>query len=87
MARQELYQERPTHSKTRQPPEPELKPSTPETDKATTHPSLSSPDLIQEPESISNYPLESNINNIDIKKRMEFSMIRLDQELMKVLKN
>ena len=56
MAWQELYQERPTHPESKQPPEPELIPLTPETDSATTHPSASNPDLKHEPESISNYP-------------------------------
>ena len=68
-AGQELYQERPTQPEKIQPPEPELIPSTPETDKATTHPSPSSPDLIHEPESISNYPgnqaLDPTINITD----------------------
>ena len=56
IAWQELNQERPTHSEITQPPEPELIPSTPETDNATTHPSPSSPDLIHEPDGISTYP-------------------------------
>ena len=56
MAWQELYQEHPTHPESRQPPEPELIQSIPEKDNFPTHPCPSNPDLLHEPESISNYP-------------------------------
>ena len=56
MTWQELYQAHPTHPESRQPPNPELTPSIPEKDNFPTHPSPSSPDLLHEPESISNYP-------------------------------
>ena len=53
MAWQELYQDRPTHPENSQSPKPEVIPSTPETDNATTH---TNHDLIHEPENIDNYP-------------------------------